>query len=37
VIDNSIVARLVRDGFFEKLFGPGVKAEQDRKEKMMFR
>jgi hypothetical protein len=31
------VARLVREGFFEKLFGPGVKAEQDRKEKLAYR
>ncbi len=37
VIDNSMVARLVREGFFEKLFGPGVKAEQDRKEKLAYR
>jgi ABC-type nitrate/sulfonate/bicarbonate transport system substrate-binding protein len=37
VIDNSMVARLVREGFFEKLFGPGVKAEEERKEKLAFR
>ena len=37
VIDNSMVARLVREGFFEKLFGPGVKAEEDRKERLAFR
>ena len=34
VIDNSVVARLVKEGFFEKLFGPGVKAEEDRKAKL---
>jgi len=37
VIDNRMVARLVREGFFEKLFGPGVKAEEERKEKLAFR
>ena len=37
VIDNSLVDRLVREGFFEKLFGPGIKAEEDRKAKLAFR
>ena len=37
VIDNSIVSRLVREGFFEKLFGPGVKAEEDRKAALAFK
>jgi len=37
VIDNSYVERLVKDGFFEKTFGAGVKAEQDRKAKAAFR
>ena len=37
VIDNSIVARLVQEGFFQKLFGPGIKAEEDRKSKIAFR
>jgi ABC-type nitrate/sulfonate/bicarbonate transport system substrate-binding protein len=36
VIDNSIVARLVKEGFFQKLFGPGVKVEEDRKSKLAF-
>jgi ABC-type nitrate/sulfonate/bicarbonate transport system substrate-binding protein len=36
VVDNSLVRRLAREGFFERLFGPGVKAEQDRKEKLAF-
>ncbi|HEY3929422.1 MAG TPA: ABC transporter substrate-binding protein [Candidatus Koribacter sp.] len=36
IIDNSTVARLVREGFFEKLFGPGIKAEEDRKAKLAF-
>jgi ABC-type nitrate/sulfonate/bicarbonate transport system substrate-binding protein len=37
VIDNSVVARLVTEGFFQKLFGPGIKAEEDRKSKLAFR
>jgi len=36
VIDNSTVDRLVKDGFFEKLFGPGVSAEAQRKAKLAF-
>jgi hypothetical protein len=31
------VDRLVREGFFEKLFGPGIKEEEDRKAKLAFR
>ncbi len=37
VIDNSLVDRLVREGFFEKLFGPQVKAEEEKKAKLAFR
>jgi len=37
VIDNSIVERLVKEGFFEQLFGKAVKEEQDRKAKIAFR
>jgi ABC-type nitrate/sulfonate/bicarbonate transport system substrate-binding protein len=37
VLDNSIVDRLVKEGFFEQLFGPGIKAEEDRKSKIAFR
>jgi len=37
VIDNSLVDRLVKEGFFESLFGPGIKAEEDRKSKLAFR
>jgi ABC-type nitrate/sulfonate/bicarbonate transport system substrate-binding protein len=37
VIDNSLVDRLVKEGFFEKLFGPGIKAEEERKAKLAFR
>jgi ABC-type nitrate/sulfonate/bicarbonate transport system substrate-binding protein len=36
VIDNSVVSRLVKEGFFQKLFGPGIKAEEDRKAKLAF-
>ena len=34
VIDNSVVDRLVKEGYFEKLFGAGIKAEIDRKSKL---
>ena len=37
VIDNSVVERLVKQGFFEKLYGPGIKAEEERKAKLAFR
>jgi hypothetical protein len=37
VIDNSLVDRLVKEGYFETLFGPGIKAEEDRKAKLAFR
>jgi ABC-type nitrate/sulfonate/bicarbonate transport system substrate-binding protein len=36
LVDNSVVLRLVREGWFEKLYGPSVKAEQDRKLKEAF-
>jgi hypothetical protein len=37
VIDNSIVSRLVKEGFFQKLFGPGIRAEEDRKTRVAFK
>ena len=37
VIDNSTVERLVREGFFEQLFGPGIKPEEAQKAKLAFR
>jgi ABC-type nitrate/sulfonate/bicarbonate transport system substrate-binding protein len=36
VIDNSIVAKLVSEGFFVQLFGDAVRAEQDRKASLAF-
>lgn len=36
VIDNGYVSKLVKEGFFEQLFGPSVKAEEQRKEKLAF-
>jgi ABC-type nitrate/sulfonate/bicarbonate transport system substrate-binding protein len=36
VIDNSIVDKLVADGFFVQLFGDSIKAEQDRKASLAF-
>ena len=37
VVDNRVVERLVKEGFFEKTFGASVRAEQDRKAKAAFR
>ena len=37
VIDNSIVDRLVKEGFFEQLFGAAIKAEEESKAKLAFR
>ena len=37
VIDNSIVQRLVDQGYFRELFGAGVKAEEERKAATAFR
>lgn len=37
LIDNSIVDRLAKEGYFENLFGPGMKAEEQRKSKLAYR
>ena len=37
VIDNSVIERLVREHYFEQLFGAGVKAEEDAKARVAFR
>jgi NitT/TauT family transport system substrate-binding protein len=37
VIDNSVVDRLVKEHFFENLFGPSVKAEEDKKARIAFK
>jgi ABC-type nitrate/sulfonate/bicarbonate transport system substrate-binding protein len=37
ILDNGIVERLVKEGFFEQLHGPGIKAELDLKAKIAFR
>jgi ABC-type nitrate/sulfonate/bicarbonate transport system substrate-binding protein len=37
VVDESTVDRLVKEGFFEQLFGPGIKEEEARKAKLAFR
>jgi ABC-type nitrate/sulfonate/bicarbonate transport system substrate-binding protein len=37
VFDNTLVDRLVKEGFFESLFGPGIKPEQERKAKLAYR
>jgi ABC-type nitrate/sulfonate/bicarbonate transport system substrate-binding protein len=37
VIDNSVVARLVKEGYFQSVYGPGVKAEEQRRSALAFR
>ena len=37
VVDNSIVDRLVEEGFFEEVFGPDVKAEQENRSQQAMR
>jgi ABC-type nitrate/sulfonate/bicarbonate transport system substrate-binding protein len=37
IIDNATVDRMVREGFFESLFGPGIKAEEEHKARQAFR
>jgi ABC-type nitrate/sulfonate/bicarbonate transport system substrate-binding protein len=37
VIDNGVVGRLVKEGFFQKLFGPSITAEEDRKARLAFK
>ncbi|MBV8842415.1 MAG: ABC transporter substrate-binding protein [Bryobacterales bacterium] len=37
VIDNGVIDRLLREGYFEKLFGPGIKDEESKKAKLAFR
>jgi ABC-type nitrate/sulfonate/bicarbonate transport system substrate-binding protein len=37
VIDNSVVARLVKEGYFQSVFGPGVKAEEQTKASQAFK
>jgi len=37
VIDNARIDRMVRDEFFESVFGPGIRAEQDKKRSLAFR
>jgi len=37
VVDNSVVDKLVKEGFFEKTFGPSIKAEEERKSKAAYR
>ncbi len=36
VVDRSTVDRLAREGFFETLFGPRIRAEQETKGKLAF-
>jgi ABC-type nitrate/sulfonate/bicarbonate transport system substrate-binding protein len=37
VVDNGTVSRLVKEGFFEMLFGQGIKAEEQRKAPLAYK
>ncbi|MBV8843389.1 MAG: ABC transporter substrate-binding protein [Bryobacterales bacterium] len=37
VVDNSMIDRLVKEGYFEQVFGPGIKAEEEKRSKAAFR
>jgi ABC-type nitrate/sulfonate/bicarbonate transport system substrate-binding protein len=37
VVDNSVIDKLVKEGFFQQVFGPGVKTEEQSKAKLAFR
>jgi ABC-type nitrate/sulfonate/bicarbonate transport system substrate-binding protein len=37
VVDNSVVDRLAKEGFFEKLFGTRIKSEQEGRSKQAMR
>ena len=36
IVDKSVVDKLVKEGFFQQVFGPGVKAEEQSKAKLAF-
>jgi hypothetical protein len=35
-VDNSLVDQLVKEGFFERLFGPAIRAEQQKKQALAY-
>jgi ABC-type nitrate/sulfonate/bicarbonate transport system substrate-binding protein len=37
IVDNGVIDKLVKEGFFQQLFGPGMKAEEQSKAKLAFR
>jgi ABC-type nitrate/sulfonate/bicarbonate transport system substrate-binding protein len=36
IIDNSLVDQLVKEGYFETVFGPSIREEQQRKQSLAF-
>jgi len=34
--DQSVIDKLVKEGFFQQVFGPGIKAEEQAKAKLAF-
>ena len=37
VVDNSVIDRLIEEGFFEETFGAGIRAEQEARSKQAMR
>jgi ABC-type nitrate/sulfonate/bicarbonate transport system substrate-binding protein len=37
ILDNGVVDKLIKEGFYQQLFGAGIKAEEERKAKVAFR
>ena len=36
IVDQSVIDKLVKEGFFQQVFGPGIKAEEQAKAKLAF-
>lgn len=37
VVNNTVIDRLIKEGYFEQLYGAGIKPEEERKAKLAFK
>jgi len=37
VVNNTVIEKLVKDGYFEQLYGVGIKADEERRAKLAFK
>jgi len=37
VVNNTVIEKLVKDGYFEQLYGAGIKADEERRAKLAFK